>query len=176
MELAGGAAAAPDAAALAKLEARLQQSVPPVYAAFMEQYDALRDVIADETVRFKAALKTSHANADQIIASLDQLLSSMDTAHNDFTKSFEGNKGKVLGQLEQAINATQELIKTREQQVQAIQNEIASLHAKVDTDSARAQSEGTRLEGIRAGFEVAHAQVVGRLTAQKNRIAAMPKG
>jgi hypothetical protein len=173
---AGVAPAAPDGAALAKLEARLQQSVPPVYAAFMEQYDALRDVIADETVRFKAALKTSHANADQIIASLDQLLSSMDTAHNDFTKSFEGNKGKVLGQLEQAITATQELIKTREQQVQAIQNEIASLHAKVDTDAARAQSEGTRLEGIRAGFEAAHAQVVGRLTAQKNRIAAMPKG
>jgi len=168
--------AEPDAAALTKLEARLQQSLPPVYAAFMEQYDALREVISDETIRFKAALKTSHANADQIIAALDQLLSSMEAAHKDFSNSFEGNKGKILGQLQQSIDATLELIKTREQQVQAIQNEIASLHAKRDNDGARAVSETARLEHIRAGFEAAHAQVVGRLTAQKNRITAMPKG
>ena len=175
VHVAAGAVEA-DPAMLAKLDNRLQASLPPVYAAFMEQYGALQDVIADETVRFKAALKTSHANADAIVAALDQLLSSMEQAHTDFMHTFEANKGKILGDLQQSIDATTDLIKTREQQVQAIQAEIASLHAKRDHDAARSESETTRLEGTRAGFEAALAQVVGRLTAQKNRIAAMPKG
>ncbi len=156
-----------DPAALAKLDNRLQASLPPVYASFMEQYGALQDVIPDETVRFKAALKTSHANADAIIAALDQLLSSMEQAHSDFLHSFEASKGKILGDLQQSIDATADLIKTREQQVQAIQAEIASLQAKREHDSARSQSESSRLEETRSGFEAALAQVVGRLTAQK---------
>src|SRR5271156_1982989 len=63
----GSAPAEPDPEVLSKLEARLQKNCPPAYTSFMEQYEALRDVIVDETTRFKAALKTSHLTPPQLV-------------------------------------------------------------------------------------------------------------
>jgi hypothetical protein len=170
-----GQPAQPDPAALAKLEQRLQGACPPAYVQFMEQYETLKDVIPDEGTRFKAALKTSHTTPDQIVAALDQLLASMDTAHTDFTHSFETSKAKKLGEAEQSIKATDELIKSSEEQIKAIEEKIVSYRTKRATDAEGMANEAGRLEAVRGGFEAAHAQVIGRLSAQKNRITSMPK-
>ena len=166
----------PDPAALEKLETALHQAIPKIYEDFMEKYEGLREIISDENMRFKAALKTSHASAEQIVAALDTLLSVMDHSHDDFTKSFESNKNKVLEQSQQSLNATDELIKTKESQVKSIQEEIVSLHSKRETDAQHLDSEQKRLDGIRLGFEAAQSQIVGRLTAQKTRISSIPRG
>jgi hypothetical protein len=165
----------PDPHALAKLEARLQSSCPAPYASFMEQYETLKDVIPDETVRFKAALKTSHTNPDQILSALDQLLTSMKTALEEFTHSFEENKAKKLGESQQSIDQTDALIKSSEEQIKTVQEKIVSLKTKRETDAQNLHSEELRLESIRDGFGMAHAQIIHRLATQRDRIATMPK-
>ena len=166
----------PDPQVLEKLEKKLSASMPQVYAAFLDQYEQLRDVIPDDTMRFKAALKTSKATSDQLAAAVDQLLQTMQNAATEFAKSFESNRGSLVGQIQASIKATEELIVSREQQRKAIDEEIASLRTKLQTDTERMHSEDARLETIKSGFGAALAQVTDRLNAQKSHILSQPRG
>lgn len=174
-------AAAPDAQALAKLEARVQGALPPAYATFMETYESLREDIPDERTRFRVALKTSHTTADQVYAAIDQLIGVMDAARAEFSRSFEENKSRRVGEAQRAIFATEAKIASGEAELKALQEGVAALRAKRDADTQGMQAETERLEEVRAGFESAHAQVFGRLAAHKNNVANMlssttPKG
>lgn len=160
---------------LAKLESRLQKNCPPTYTTFMEQYENLKDVIPDESMRFKAALKASHTTADQLVEALTQLVGVMDSAHTEFTHTFEENKAKKLGEAEASLKATDEQIASYEKQLQTVQETIATLRTKRETDAQGMEHEAQKIENIRASFEAAHAQVVGRLNAQKSRVQAMPR-
>lgn len=164
-----------DPKVLAQLEHRLQANCPAAYTSFMEQYENLKDVIPDESMRFKAALKASHTTTDQLVGALDQLVGAMDAAKGEFTHTFEENKSKKLGESEASLKATDDQIASYENQLKTIQETIASLRTKRDTDAQAMQHEAERIEGIRASFEAAHGQVVGRLTAQKSRVQSMPK-
>jgi ATP/maltotriose-dependent transcriptional regulator MalT len=166
----------PDAQALAKLEARLQAACPAPYAAFMEQYELLKEDIADERTRFKVALKTTHTTADDVTGALDQLLSVMQKAKDEFMHSFDETRQKKMGAAQEAIAAGQQLIASSEEQIKTIQEKIASLRTKHETDVRNMLDEGHRLDAIRDGFGAAHAQVVSRLEDQKRRIDSMPKG
>lgn len=167
------AVAGADPQVIAKLEAKLQAAAPPIYIAFMEQFTTLADVIADEGTRIKAALKTSKCSIPQLLEALGQLGDAMTHAKDDFEASFEHNKTEHLGQAQQSIAATDDLIKSREAQIKALQDEVVSLHAKRDNSAQQMQVEADRLEGIHESFLAAHAQVTERLGAQKNRIASM---
>ncbi len=164
-----------DPAVLSMLDQRLQKACPPPYVAFMEQFENLKDVIPDEAMRFKAALKASHTTSDQLVEALGTLVGVMDSAMTEFTHTFEDNKRKTLGDAENTLKATDEQIASYEKQLQSIQETIAALRHKRETDAQAMQAEATKIEGIRANFEAAHAQVVGRLNAQKSRVMAMPK-
>lgn len=165
-----------DPNALAKLEGMLKAATPSVYTTFLEKVAELQDVIPDETMRFKAALKTSHTTVEELSAAIDQLFGAMDKAHNEFTKAFESNKTNAMSTAQQQIAATESTIATREGQIKAIQDEIASLRSKNATDTQHMHDEDRRFEGIRQGFEAAHTQILSRLNTQKSRIATMPKG
>jgi chromosome segregation ATPase len=141
----------------------------------MDQYELLKDDITDDRQRFKVALKTSHTTTDQLLAALDQLVGAMDSAKAEFSHAFEENRNKRIGEAEASLKATDAQIATYEKQMQAIQETIASLRTKRDTDAHAIQHEAQRLDGIRASFEAAHAQVVHRLQAQKSRVETMPK-
>jgi ABC-type transporter Mla subunit MlaD len=166
----------PDPQALAKLEETLTGALPPLYAHFMEQLESLKEVISDEGTRIKAALKTSKASADQVVGSLDQLIGVMDHAASDFAKSFEEKKTKLEAQVAEAIKTTEDLIKTKEEQLKSIEEQLIALKAKRDSDAQGLQAEEKHLEGVRSGFYAAHQQVLNRLTMQKTKIAAVPKG
>jgi chromosome segregation ATPase len=165
----------PDPEVLAKLEKRLQDHCPSAYTSFMEQYETLKEVIPDEATRFKGALKTSHTTTEQLIGAIDQLVGAMDAAKAEFSHTFEDNKSRRLGEAEASLKATDDLIASNEKQLQSLQETIASLRTKRDTDAQSLEHEGQRLDSIRASFDAAHSQVVGRLQAQKNRVQTMPK-
>lgn len=166
-----GSPVTPDPKALETLESKLDAALPEAYKGFIEQYNNLDGVIPDEATRMKAALKTSHTSIEQIVGAFDQLLGVMDVAHADFQKKFDSNKTSVLGAAKQQIDATDELIHTREAQLKSIQDEIVSLKSKRSADAEQMQNEEARLDGIRKGFEAALVQIVGRLNGQKARIS-----
>lgn len=168
----GGSA---DPEPLSKLELRLQKNCPLAYAAFLEQFENLKDVVPDESMRFKAALKASHTTTDQLIDALGQLIGVMDAAATEFTLAFEENKRKRLGEAEATLQATDEQIASCEKQLQSVQEAIASLRTKRDVDAQALQNEAVRIDHVRASFEATHSQVVARLEAQKSRVLAMPK-
>ena len=165
-----------DPQALAKLEDALTQAMPSLYTHFNEQFESLREVIPDEITRFKAALKTSHATAEQILSALEQLFRVLEHAKSEFMDQFTANLNKVKMAAEQSLAATDELIKSKEAQLKAIQDEIASHRSKREADVQHLNSEQTHLEGVRDSFQAALAQVTNRLTIQKEKISAMPKG
>lgn len=169
------ALAAPDAQALSKLEARLQASCPAPYVAFMEQYESLKEDIADERTRFKVALKTTHTTAADVTGALEQLLVVMQKAKDEFQHSFDDNKQKKMGAAQEAISMNEQLIASSEEQIKTIQEKIASLKQKRETDVQNMRDEGHRLDAILGGFSAAHAQVVSRLEDQLHRVASMPK-
>lgn len=165
----------PDPAALAKLEARLQASCPAAYVSFMEQHENLKEIIPDEGMRFKAAMKASHTTPDVVLGALAQLIAAMEEARTDFTHSFEENKDKKLKVAEESIAQDDERIKASEEQIKAIQETITSLRTKRAADVENMQHEAARFENIRGGFEAAHHQVTSRLSNLKDRLAALPK-
>lgn len=164
-----------DPAALAKLEARLQASCPAAYVSFMEQHENLKEIIPDEGMRFKAAMKASHTTPDVVLGALAQLIAAMEEARTDFTHSFEENKDKKLKVAEESIAQDDERIKASEEQIKAIQETITSLRTKRAADVENMQHEAARFENIRGGFEAAHHQVTSRLSNLKDRLAALPK-
>jgi hypothetical protein len=170
------AAVAADPAAMAKLEAMLQAALPPVYSTWMEKYTQLAEVIPDESMRFKAALKTSNATPVQLSGAVDQLINTMDKAQEEFLRGFQAQTSKVESAAKEAIASTESLLQSRESQLRAIEDEIVSLKSKLALDTSHLQEEQHRLDSIRMGFEAAHAQVVGRLNDQKSHIDALAKG
>jgi predicted nucleic acid-binding Zn-ribbon protein len=163
-----------DPEVLEKLEHRLQTNCPPMYTAFMEQYAALQ-MIPDEGMRFHAALAASHSTTDQLVGAIDQLMQVMDTTRTDFEHTHEAMTAKKLGDAQSALKSTDDQVASYEKQLQSIQETIAALRQKREADAQAIQHETERLEGIHASFEAAHAQVMGKLAAQKNRVQAMPK-
>jgi predicted nucleic acid-binding Zn-ribbon protein len=158
--------AGPDPEVLAKLEARLQKNCPPAYASFMEQYEALQDVIPDETTRFKAALKTSHLTTPQLVEALGQLAGTMESAHQDFQHQLEGTRAAKIGAVEASI-------KDADAQIAAHEEQLTALRAKREADMQTLHTETVRIETVRASFETAYAHVLSRLTAQKSRVQNM---
>lgn len=167
--------ATPDPETLAKLEARLQKNCPASYTSFMEQYEKLRKAVPDEAMRFNAALAASGTTPEQLLAALDQLIASMDTARTDFQRSFEESQKARVGAADAAIHATEEQIASYEKQLQTVQDTITALRTKHDTDVQAKAADAAKIESVRANFEAALAQVVGRLNAQKSRVATMPR-
>jgi len=165
--------AVPDAAALGKLEQRLQAACPKEYASFMEQYESLKEDIADERTRFKVALKTTHTTAENVLAGVDMLLTTMQSAKEEFQRSFDENSKKKMSAADESIAATNQLIASSEEQIKAIEEKIAALKQKRETDIQQRNADGGRLETVLRGFNAAHAQVVSRLENQKSRLAAM---
>ncbi len=148
----------PDPKALASLEARLQASLPPDYAAFMETFQSIAEDIPDERARFKVALKTTHSNVDSVLAAIDQLAATMEAAHQDFNQKLEGKL--------QAQHALEETMTAKAQQLQQLQEELQALDVQ--------KKEGqTKIANARLGFEAALKQVMDRLATQKTRISAM---
>ena len=124
----------------------------------MEMYQSLAEDIPDESKRMKVALKTSKTTVEQISACLDQLVGVMETVHQEF---LHDQQGKL--EAHQALDSS---IQAKEEQLQHLQAEIQALRE-------RSASEQAKIEHVRAGFEAAHSQVVGRLQAQKNRIVGV---
>lgn len=168
------AATEPDAKALAKIESALAAVRPPVYAAFIEQYDALAEDIPDEAVRFKVALKTSKATVEQLVQAFDVLDGALSQAFTEFAKSFEAKKAKALETAQQSLTDTDALLTSKIEQLSVLEGEIVLLRTKRTTDAEQIQNDGRRIEGIRLGFVAAHQQVSERLKTQRARIA--PRG
>lgn len=164
-----------DPKTLEKLEARLQKNCPPAYTSFMEQYENLREVIPDEVMRFKAALKASHTTSEQLVDAIDHLIATMDTARSDFQHTFDESRQAKIGSAEATLHATEEQIASYEKQLQTVQETIASLRTKLETDRQAIAAEQAKIESVRVNFEAAHAQVVGHLNAQKSRVQTMPR-
>ena len=164
-----------DPEVLGNLERRLQKNCPAAYTSFMEQYENLKEVIPDDSMRFKAALKASHTTAEALVDALTQLAGVMDTAGTEFTHTYEEMRRKKLGEAEALLKSTDEQITSYEAQLKSIQETIASLRTKRSADEQAMQAEAGKIETTRANFEAAHAQVVGRLNAQKSRVLAMPR-
>ncbi len=167
--------AAADPEVLARLEARLQKNCPAPYLAFMEQYENLKEIIPDDAMRFKAALKASHTSAPQLVDALGQLVGVMDAASAEFSHDYEQNRTRQLGEAEASLKATDDLIASSEQQLKSIEDTIASLHTKRTTDAQAMADKAQKIESVRASFEAAHQQVVGRLQAQKTRVEGMSR-
>lgn len=157
--------AGPDPAALAKLHGLLQTAVSPAYASFNTQYEALKDVIADDTVRFKAALKTSGCTIDDLERAIDTLLQRTATADKDFDMSFEANKASKLNGLTTELSSKNEALAR-------LQNQLAELSAQIHESTEKMHGEAARFQNIQQGFKAALAQVVGELNAQKAHIAS----
>jgi archaellum component FlaC len=161
-----------DPAITAKLEAKLAVAMPAIYAAFIEQYEGLKDFIPDEGTRFKAALKASKATVEQLSSALDTLVVTMNTAKGEFEKTFDANRSKTLSGAQENIDKLSSAIADREMTVRALTAEIAKLQDDRGAEQQRMATEQHRLDGLRGGFEAAHASVLGRLNEQKARIAS----
>ena len=167
--------AKPDEDALKYLRNELAKSLSPAYANFIEKYDALADVIPSEDMRFKAALKASKTTVGDLATALDALAATLSATHDKFNVTYEASKKKAMENASAQVDATQKLIESRTQQLAAMQAEIQSLQGKLQTDTEAFQAEERRIEGTRAGFEAAYAQVAGELNAQKAHVAAQPR-
>lgn len=160
-----------DPAIVQKLEAIVQQNMPPAYVKFLAQYEALKEIISDPGTLFLASMKASGCTLEQLTQAVDQILGVLDQKAKEFGQTFETNKGVTLGAVQQSILSTQQTIKDRMTQMDAIQKEITGLHAQEQEQTARYQVEEQRLLGIRQGFDASMADVRGRLESQKAHIS-----
>ncbi len=162
-----------DEKALASLEARLRESLPADYAAFMETYQSLAEDIPDERTRFKVALKTSKMDAGHVTAAIDHLLEVMNDAKLKFDKGHEARSVEKLGHARELVQTIQQQISDKQSQVTSLNAEIQALNDQGVTAAREEREERDHLAQVQAGFEAAHAQVIGRLNDQKNRVTSL---
>ena len=174
-----GAAAFPvvaDPAALSKLEATLQASLPPAYATFSTQFETFKTIIPDETMRVRAALAASGATVAQLSGAIDQLLGVMARSRSDFNSTFEARRGTMIASAQANVANADQQIQAREAQIEAMRQEVSQLRAQREAAARQIQEDEAHLQAVQQGFEGAYATVVDRLNQQKSRIAAMPQG
>lgn len=165
----------PDQSIVSRLGELLQNHLPPVYATFMEKYEDLKDIIPDETTRFRAALKTSKANTDQLLTAMDDMVKVLDSARDSFERDWKQNRERILGDLQKSIASHDEAMHSMETQISELQKELATRQSVVNEAGARILSETDRLNRIHDGFSAAHSQVAGQIISQKSRISSMSK-
>jgi hypothetical protein len=159
-----------DSAAVTKIETRLQSAAPAIYVAFTEQADALKDVIPDETTRLRAAMKTSHATPEQIGGAIDGLLVVAGAVLTEFNQSFEAKRTASTSAATEQIETGKLQVATLESQLKELQERIATYHTQIVASEAKLAADAARFETVKQGFQAAHAQVVARLNADKQRI------
>lgn len=152
-----------DAKTLAKLEEKLASALPPAYAAFMEQYESLKDDLPDETTRFKVALKTSKTSVGELSQALDHLLQIMANAQVEFERGYNQSRSESLSQIQTALTQAEAMIVSLTQS-------LATQQALKEQEQSKQGAETRRFDQILAGFNAAHAKVVARLNAQKVHI------
>jgi hypothetical protein len=174
-----GASSAPatvDPKSMEKLQAKIRAEIDggrvQAYSAFSEQYELLKDVIADENVRFKSALKVSRTTVEQLSADIDKLIAVIHGAHEDFTKKFEANKAAAQKQSGDAAAMRSTAISAKQQQINALKAEIHDIEVEEQNDRAAHMDELNGLDALQSGFEAAHAQVLGQLVTQKTHVAS----
>ncbi len=139
----------------------------------METYQSLTEDIPDERTRFKVALKTSKTSADHILAALDQLLNVMKDAKEKFARGHEARAQEKLGASQQLIQSINEQLASKREQIAALNVEMDALNEQVITATREQSEERDHLIQVQSGFEAAHAQVIGRLNDQKNRVSSL---
>lgn len=163
-------AAEPDPAALARLEAKLSTVTPPQYTAVMTQFQNLSDVIVDESLRFKAALKTAGVSLADLSAAVGAMIDAMNAAAKTFDDSSAANSARVAASLEGERSKSDSLIRERQVAIEKLQTEIDAISAELSTRESQAQQDASRIESVTIGFKAAHAVVVKRLNEQKSNI------
>jgi hypothetical protein len=157
------------------LEARMSAQMPQAYKSFMEQHEALKDVVTDDAQRFQAALKTSHTTVEQLLQAIDSLEGILQAASQTFADDNRDRKAKATAEAQKNLDSTDALIASNEAQLQTLQQTITTLREKRSAAAQDVQNEVAHLEQVRLGFAGAVAALTGQLDTQRRTIATTRK-
>jgi chromosome segregation ATPase len=130
-----------------KLKAALD-SKNSAFSQFEEMLDSLSDVIADEAMRYAAALravgKSYGTTLDQIIASLDVKLGTLDKEQEKFSATIKQSETE-LAEFENRIQQKDQAIESLRKQITALETE------KKDIESSISEKK-EKIEAVRRDF------------------------
>ena len=130
-----------------KLKAALD-SKNSAFSQFEEMLDSLSDVIADEPMRYAAALravgKSYGTTLDQIIASLDVKLGTLDKEQEKFSATIK--------QSETELAEFENRMLQKDQAIESLRKQISSLEAEKKDIESSAREKKERIEAVRRDF------------------------
>jgi len=141
--------------------------------------DSLKDIIPDQTTRFKAAFKTSGAGrtVQQITSAADIHLADIEGEELRFKAAVDAKLGNEIAQAEgraqqaaQGIQSLQMQIEQLQRQMTEAQTRIGQLTQEQAEQQAVAQSKRTELELTSAQFKAAAAAVRNEIQALRQTV------
>jgi hypothetical protein len=143
--------------------AKTNFNTTPVGTTIIKYYDALEGMIADQSARFKAAIKQAqkldNITPDQVLGVFDQLSAALDKDAASFQKVADSVQATQ-------ITARQTKIASLQQQVEAFNNQINQLQMELASETANHANAVTQ-------YGLAQQRRAQEIAAQKAQVATL---
>lgn len=167
-----------DQAARQRLEQAIASDAPPGYSEIVDMISTLAESIPDEGSRYRAALKLAakHGHTVQdLLGDMDKCIGILEGKGRDFQEETKSQVARKVGARQKAVQDMDALIKSKQEQIQSIQQEIAQLSEKRGTEAAAITSETAKIQAVTESFEAVYDAVMDKLVDTRKKIEAYGK-
>jgi len=176
-----GGGAAPDPAIRAVLDRDVQIAAAPALTAFDAMCQELADVIPDEGMRTKAALKSilKHDPTHDLAAVLkdvDECLEALDKKSREKQEAMKAAIESRVGKRQQALVDIATSAADKRAKIIALEKEIAELEVRKNSEAAAIETERAEIERTASSFDATVAAYRAELTAKRLKIVSQGKG
>lgn len=157
---------------------QLSQAMDSADAKLVEELgdtlETLKDAIPDEKARYTAAIKLmvkkGHA-VSALLSDLDKCIGVLEEKDREFNAQLKGQFEKRVGAKQTAFATCNEQIKSKNEQIQLLEAEIAHLTVQRDDAQAGISGEQTKLTQVQERFEMAYRALRSEVESQRAKIA-----
>lgn len=168
----------PDEAMMDDLVTKLKASRQG-FAQLSDHAQALADVIPDEAMRYKAAIKLtikSGTSVDALLGDYEACFGFLETKSKEFQAECDRQTKKKVEVHRTSASMTAERITTMKSQIESLQKDIAEAQHSIDNENAAAEIEAQKIETMGSRFLASLSVVRRLLEEQKAKIAEYGKG
>lgn len=162
-----------DQAARQRLQSVVAAGAPPGYNEITDLVVTLADSIPDEATRFRAAIKitTKHGYPlDALLGAVDHCIGVLEAQGRAFEEETGRQTAAKVGSRQARISNLSETIRTKQDQISALQQEMVQLERERQTESDAISAETAKINMVSQGFTMAFHDVKTELDTLRSKI------
>jgi len=169
-----GLVATLDESSRAQLVASMEASGAQLVEDLMDMLGTLRENITDEAALYKAALKILIKQGNTVLAirqDFDKCIGALETTNREFAAQLKSQLDKRVGGKLKTAQDCKAQIAAKQQQIEALQNEVANLAAQAHEAEGSVADEQAKLDLAQQRFTHNYTAIRGEIEANCAKVA-----